>query len=215
MPVELKHPKTKALGLALTLALGVPAAAQAMTSGTEGERAGYLWLDLVVAVGFLAGIVLLGLWGDLALGVVIGGIWTLVELCVRLGATGLRATRVFPALGTTDPRKATRKRGAAATTIGGEKGLAVVAVAVVLGLTAVLDRGAAVASAKREVGTISRTAIGRSADDARYARVLPRLPRAEAARRLGQHQRHQPLPERHRETPASLPTAAWKHAIGT
>jgi hypothetical protein len=30
-----------------------------MTSGTEGEGAGYLWLDLVVVGGFLAGIFLL------------------------------------------------------------------------------------------------------------------------------------------------------------
>jgi hypothetical protein len=99
MQVKIKHPKTKAVGLAMTLALGVPAAAQAITSGTEGERAGYLWLDLVVAVGFLAGIFLLGIWGDLVLGAVIGGICTLVELCVRLVATGLRATRPSPPWG--------------------------------------------------------------------------------------------------------------------
>jgi hypothetical protein len=98
MPVKIKHPKTKAVGLALTLALGVPAAAQAMTSGTKGERAGYLWLDLVVAVGFLAGIFLLGIWGDLALGAVIGGIWTLVELCLKLVTTALRAARSSPPL---------------------------------------------------------------------------------------------------------------------
>jgi hypothetical protein len=108
MPVKIKHPKTKAAGLALALALAVPAVAQAITSGTEGERAGYIWLDLVVVVGFLAGIVLLGIFGDRLLGAVIGAIWTLVELSVKFVATGLRATRVLPAPGTTDPHKADR-----------------------------------------------------------------------------------------------------------
>jgi hypothetical protein len=93
MPVKINHPKTKAAGLALALALGIPAAAQAMPSGTEGGHR-YGWLDLVVVVGFLTAICLLGIWGDLALGAVIGGIWTLAELCGRLVTTGLRVTRV-------------------------------------------------------------------------------------------------------------------------
>jgi hypothetical protein len=105
MPVKIKQPKTKAAGFALTLALAVPAAAQAMPSGTEGERAGYLWLDVVVVVGFLVGIFLLGIWGDLVLGVVIGGIWTLVELCVRLVATGLRGNQGLPSPGDLRPRQ--------------------------------------------------------------------------------------------------------------
>jgi hypothetical protein len=105
MPVKTKHPKTKAAVVALTLALAVPAAAQAMTSGPEGERAGYLWLDLVVVVGFLAGIILLGIWGDLVLGAVIGAIWTLVELCVRLVATALRGNQ-----GLHRPRNSRRAR---------------------------------------------------------------------------------------------------------
>jgi hypothetical protein len=87
------HSKTTAGSLALTVALAAPGAAQAMASQAQGKHGGLSWLDLAIALGILAAIILAGLWGDLVLGAAIVAVWTLFELSTRLVVTGLRATR--------------------------------------------------------------------------------------------------------------------------
>src|SRR5262245_43962105 len=83
------HRRTAA-GLALTVALAAPGAAHAMASQAEGAQGGLSWLDLAIALGILASIVLLGLWGDVVVGTVIASLWTVVEVTIKVGAIALR-----------------------------------------------------------------------------------------------------------------------------
>jgi hypothetical protein len=78
-------------GIAAVLTLSVVApAAQAATAPNGGG--GFGWIDLAVAVAVLAGIVLLGLYGDVVVGALIFGVVVFFEVGARLTVRAVCST---------------------------------------------------------------------------------------------------------------------------
>ena len=75
--------------------------AQATPASNGGS--GFGWVDLVVAVAVLAGIVLLGLYGDVVVGALIFGVVALIEGGARLGARAVRSVASLPRRKSTKP----------------------------------------------------------------------------------------------------------------
>jgi len=75
-------------GLVLMTSVLAPAAQGAATSNGRG---GFGWVDLAVAVAVLAGIVLLGVYGDVVVGAVIFGAVALIEMGARLSMRAVRS----------------------------------------------------------------------------------------------------------------------------
>lgn len=63
--------------------------AQATPASNGGS--GFGWVDLAVAVAVLAGIVLLGLYGDVAVGALVFGVVASIEMGARLSARAVRS----------------------------------------------------------------------------------------------------------------------------